>query len=307
MSPRLLFAARTVGLFVVLGGCTTSRRMPTIVERPVAVPATDVASALAEARSMYLRQEYGLAIGAFRAAIRLSPDDATGYDGLAACYDRLGRFDLSRRYYEVALAFAPNEARIYRNLAASLRLQGRDEEARVVLADAAALPNMAAPAGSPPPAAERASSAAAAEPWGGTKPGPSVAVALDPAAPIPMPDWIGQLFQKLAERAPLSIPADVASRQTPPMLILNANGRTGLATRARARLAGTAWRHARMANAPVRLVSEIVYPSGEPALADQIRGRMPFPVRLRPSRSVNRITLWLGADATIAARRQQRG
>lgn len=307
MSARSLRAAGgAAALIAALSGCAVTHRLPTIVQRPVAVPASDFQDALAEARSMYLRGEYGLAIGGFRNAIRLSPDDATGYDGLAACYDRLGRFDLSRRYYEVALAFAPTDARIYRNLALSLRMQGREEEARVVLADAAALPVMGGASSA------RATATAALSPDGEqqveTAPAPSVAIALDPAAPIAMPDWIGGLFRQLAKAEPVAPPpAELAQTQGPAMLILNANGRPGLAASTRARLHGTKWQAARLANAPARETSEIVYPSRQPALARLVQARMPFPVRLRASPSATWITLWLGADATADAHREQRG
>ena len=308
MSARFAFAASTAALLAVLGGCTAARRMPTIVDRPVAVPESDFESALADARSMYLQREYGLAIGSFRVAIRFAPDDARGYDGLAACYDMLGRFDLSRRYYELALAFAPTDARIYRNLAQSLRMQGRNNEATEVLAEAGALPAMAVAAEPSPLAAATAPTVAPPEGWRAPGPATTVALALDPAAPALMPDWAGRLFRALARGMALSVePVAPTSGEHPPVLIFNANGRAGLAAGARARLAGTAWRDARIANAPLRAVSEIVYPSGRLAFADAIRARMPFPVQLRSSRSANRITLWLGADATAGTLQGQRG
>lgn len=58
-------------------------------------------------------------------------------NGLAACYDRMGRFDLSRRYYESALAVAPGDPRLYANLALSLDMQGKRDEAASVRAEMA--------------------------------------------------------------------------------------------------------------------------------------------------------------------------
>jgi len=313
VSARFAFAAGAATLLIALGGCTTTRHLPTIIGRPAAIPESDFASALADAQSMYLQREYGLAIGSFRVAIRLAPDDARGYDGLAACYDMLGRFDLSRRYYELALAFAPVDARIYRNLAQSLRMQGRNAEATAVLAEASALPVAAVPVVAmvtEPPRQTAATAAPVAPPegWRAPEPAASVALALEPAPPALMPDWSSRLLRALAHSVALVVePVVPAPDEHPPMLILNANGRTGLAASARERLSKTAWRAARIANAPPHAVSEIVYPSSRPAFADAIRARMPFPVRLHPSRSATRITLWLGADATTGAQRGQRG
>jgi hypothetical protein len=58
---------------------------------------------------------HAMAIETFRAEIRQSPESAEAYNGLAIAYDRIGRPDLARRYFEVALAKAPDEPR-YRNL-----------------------------------------------------------------------------------------------------------------------------------------------------------------------------------------------
>jgi LytR cell envelope-related transcriptional attenuator len=90
------------------------------------------APSLDRGREMYARGEYGLAIEAFRRAVREAPEDPSGYNGLAACYDMIGRFDLSRRNYELALAVAPGDARIYRNMARSMEMQG-DRDAAVAL------------------------------------------------------------------------------------------------------------------------------------------------------------------------------
>ncbi|MBK5264147.1 MAG: tetratricopeptide repeat protein [Alphaproteobacteria bacterium] len=90
--------------------------------------------ALAKAELLLARGEYALAIDAYRKAVRYDPANAVAYNGLAVSYDQLGRHDLSRRYYELALARAPREGKYYRNLARSLEIQGRRDEAKMVLA-----------------------------------------------------------------------------------------------------------------------------------------------------------------------------
>jgi tetratricopeptide (TPR) repeat protein len=103
--------------------------------KPVAAKPVMTGSSLDKARSLFARGEYALAIEAFRVAARENPDDASAYNGLAAGYDMLGRFDLSGRYYELALAHAPEDGRIYRNMARSLEMQGKTDEALALRAE----------------------------------------------------------------------------------------------------------------------------------------------------------------------------
>lgn len=92
---------------------------------------------VAEARAHFALGNVALALEGFRKALREEPASVDAMNGLAACYDRMGRFDLSRRYYEQALAVAPGDARLYANLALSLDLQGRRNEAAAVRAEMA--------------------------------------------------------------------------------------------------------------------------------------------------------------------------
>ena len=74
----------------------------------------------------------GLAVEAYRKALRDRPDSIGAMVGLATCYDRMGRTDLSRRHYEMALAVDPANTDLYSLFAESLEAQGqRDEAARV--------------------------------------------------------------------------------------------------------------------------------------------------------------------------------
>lgn len=109
-----------------------------------------------------------LAIDAFRRAARARPDSIDALNGLAVAYDRIGRYDLSRRYYEAALGREPTSAMLLHNFGYSLALQGKREEGRALIekalagGDASVLArgraNLAAlgGAGAPAPAAELA-------------------------------------------------------------------------------------------------------------------------------------------------------
>ncbi|HMI41016.1 MAG TPA: tetratricopeptide repeat protein, partial [Sphingomicrobium sp.] len=101
------------------------RSIPT----PFAAGAHPVSFRVAEARAQFALGNVALALEGYRKALREDPASVDAFGGLAACYDKMGRFDLSRRYYESALAVAPGDTRIYAAFAASLDLQGRRDEA----------------------------------------------------------------------------------------------------------------------------------------------------------------------------------
>lgn len=125
-------------LLALLTGCASQHAELQI--RPVGEAQARVDDgALATAEMLLRRGEYALAADAYRKAIRNDPAGAAAYNGLAISYDRLGRFDLSRRYYELALARAPREAKYYRNLARSLESQGETAQARELFAQADAV------------------------------------------------------------------------------------------------------------------------------------------------------------------------
>lgn len=119
-------------LAVLVAGCAQQGEL-----KITAVGAQAVQQApadLAKAQLLLSRGEYALAIDAYRKAVRYDPGNAAAYNGLAVAYDQLGRHDLSRENYELALAHAPLEAKYYRNLARSLERQGLKNEAARILA-----------------------------------------------------------------------------------------------------------------------------------------------------------------------------
>ena len=118
---------------------------------------------IAEANGQFALGNVALALEGYRKALREDPASLDALTGLAACYDQMGRVDLSRRYHESALALAPGDARLYANFAASLDLQGRRDEAVAVRAEMAQrLAAAAKPADPAPSVAPRLAVAAAA-------------------------------------------------------------------------------------------------------------------------------------------------
>jgi Tetratricopeptide repeat len=128
-----------VSLLALLAGCASHPHAELQIKPVGGQQVRADNSALATAEMLLKHGEYALAADAYRKAIRFDPADAAGYNGLAISYDQLGRFDLSRRYYELALARAPREPKYYRNLAHSLERQGQAAESREILAQADAV------------------------------------------------------------------------------------------------------------------------------------------------------------------------
>lgn len=120
-------------------GCVTDTGKLDI--KPLADPYTKAAKAgspaIAEGRGFLAVGSIGLAIEAFRKALRDQPDSIEALAGLAECYDQMGRHDLSRAKYEAALAIAPNSIVLLRSFAASLERQGRYAEATAIRQEAA--------------------------------------------------------------------------------------------------------------------------------------------------------------------------
>ncbi len=73
------------------------------------------------------------ALAAFRQAVLESPQSIDALNGLAVCYDRLGNYEMSRSYYDAALAVDAGSPLVLNNLGYSLYLQGQLQAAIPVL------------------------------------------------------------------------------------------------------------------------------------------------------------------------------
>jgi Flp pilus assembly protein TadD len=70
------------------------------------------------------RGHYGIAERYFRDAVEKAPRDVTAWIGLAACYDRIRRFDLADRAYASAIGLVGETTQILNNLGYSYMLRG---------------------------------------------------------------------------------------------------------------------------------------------------------------------------------------
>jgi Flp pilus assembly protein TadD len=76
------------------------------------------------------RGHYGTAERYFRDAVEKAPKDVTAWVGLAATYDRIGRFDFADRAYAAAIRLVGETTDILNNLGYSYMLRGNYVAAR---------------------------------------------------------------------------------------------------------------------------------------------------------------------------------
>jgi hypothetical protein len=130
------------------------------------------------------QRDYGLALDLLQDARTREPDDIRVLNAFGVVYDKLGRFDLSARYYAEAAEIDPSSAIVRNNLAYSRKLQGLAADATPPT-DYAALPQ---PPATPPatddsaPAIPRTVGAAALAPQPRTLTAPAAVAA---AATLP--------------------------------------------------------------------------------------------------------------------------
>lgn len=322
MKRNLASRAALIGLVVATSGCTSSAKRTALPEGTRFTAATD-ASSVAAAR-LLADGNYGLAIEMYRRILVATPEDAAAVEGLALCYDRLRRYDLSDVYFQKALALAPRNDAFYRAYAASLTAQGRhdaaallDVDMRAMLASASATPAAPSPptppVAPPPPTAAPALASAAAVP---VVPAPVVAAgprleqlapgvvrlilppvgrtgkgAILPSSPVPVP-----APSRVAAPKPIATPlAPGALRNT---MVVNAAGRKGIAGRVQSYLAGRGWRPLDRGDSGMRIaVSRILYPPSGEATARRLARAVPFPAKLYPTTQANRIQLLVGGNA----------
>lgn len=327
--------ALLIGL--ALGGCGNVAQGPSNIRwsgaQPGAAAAQD-ADYYTQAKGQLAAGSAALAIDGFRKALRANPRSIDALNGLGAAYDRIGRFDLSRNYYERALGLDPGSRITLNNFGYSLALQGKAAEAKEMLARA----NVGATGRLAVVAAHNLAQI--------TAPKPVAVQGVQQPAPRPR-SWVErlttstqllvtQLVSRVTTPALTSVSRDSASidedrpaqfsaeyhRQRialdsgqlaemasdeimsgtehgAPVLVLNGVGRRGMAGRVASFLAGKGYAQMQVGDAERPIVrSEIIYPDGSAEIAAAVAARLPFAVDLKASAKVRSITVKLGSDAT---------
>ena len=311
-------------------GCTHSKLAVRALPAPESAGMADAAS-LAKGRMLFARGEFALAADAFQKAARYDPKSADAYNGLAASYDQLGRYDLSRRYYELALAQAPEDGRVLRNFARSMLRQGNQLAARKLIAEAAALDqdgaSQAAEQAQPQPSAPTPAPAQQASAEPASPSAVTVSIAPEPlpaAAPVTMANS-PSLFQRVAATvldvfpqsqsgvnvmldapAPRAAPAPVPARASAPAItssaphlhIMNAVGRKRQAARMSSYLKQDGWATISTGDSRNKLMrSRILFGASDAAAARKLAATLPFQPRLQRMRNAPAMFLLLGRDA----------
>jgi hypothetical protein len=304
--PKAILALAVAALTTSCGGSELSVRP---IKTPLAQGQQPVDFRVAEGNSQLALGNVGLAIEAYRKALRESPDSVAAMAGLATCYDRMGRYDLSRRHFEMALAVAPANTDLYLLFAQSLEAQGQRDEAARVKTELAA--RVVAPEASrevpgsvpvlPPPPAQRVTVALA--------PTPSAPVAVERSPGVrlqrlsmrevalvttPEPRWEAKTVARTATSTTIRFDS---KPQQPRVTLLNAARVQGLAARTRAYLAGRGFSGAKIGDAPaVRRQSAIVYASPDSARAERLAAQFGFALERRESAKAG-VVILLGRDA----------
>jgi Tfp pilus assembly protein PilF len=125
-----------ISLVLLTAGCNQNGLTPTPVPNPatgqnpgdVKYYPSDQPVRLGTQR--FYEGNFGLAQQYFQNAVEKSPDDVTAWIGLAASYDRLGRFDLADQAYAAAAKLGGVTVRLLNNEGYSYMLRGDLKTAR---------------------------------------------------------------------------------------------------------------------------------------------------------------------------------
>jgi Flp pilus assembly protein TadD len=140
---RCASLAMAAGAVLVVAGCQTSQVLGSAgsTAQPLIASGDISQSDLDQGKAQFMNGNYGLAEKHFRKAVELRANNAEAWLGLAASYDRLGRFDFADRAYDQLVKLAGRQPRIVNNMGYSQLLRGNRKKARTLFLEArAALP-----------------------------------------------------------------------------------------------------------------------------------------------------------------------
>jgi hypothetical protein len=228
-------------------------------------------------------REYGRALELLQAARARKADDVRVINAFAVVYDKLGRFDLSARYYAQAEALDPGSPILAQNLAYSALLQARSvapfTPALAQAAPVTVAPTTAVALAAPPAAVTLAASLAAPvltpapvrQQFASSSPG---VLTIGPTSGLSLARTSTPSVIVLAARAP-----GITGR---PLAVINASGRPGAAEPVRTELARLGWSAPRSyaGEAPVQPKTTIVYPQSSLLAARALARTLPIEVQL---------------------------
>lgn len=262
----LLFAFAGLGACGLLPKAHRFAHLKPLPQAPMAAPASLDDRLYADAVRAIDQRDYGAALDLLQAARERKADDVRVLNAFGVVYDKLGRFDLSSRFYAEAQAVDPNSAIVRENLAYSALLQGKLRPAES---------------------------------------GPALALLTPPVTPA-RPITSGGLIQVSPSvvRLPADAFQTAAVRTLPvvtghPLVLVNASGRSGVDDPVRSQLARLGWTvPAQAERLPVvRLQTEIDYAEAARPAAEALARTLPYKVVMTSCQNhCEGVRLVLGAD-----------
>ena len=305
----------TLALALFAAGCSNSGKLEIRSVGDANLTARAGKDQLALAAGELAIGNVGLALESYRRALRDDPASVDALIGIGACYDHMGRFDLSRRAYEQALAIAPGQPALYRALAGSLDADGLVVEAAAVRREAGGrLAESAAPvltaAGSVAILPQAVQAVPAAR---------SVTILLAPSRPA-VTFRSGARLERLSSgevalltssrsiwvalasaRAPRQTVIRPARREA--LLVLNAARIAGLAARTRAYLSARGFAGSRIGDASATSAHTVIrFAPAERDRALRIAAQFPFATTIAVASGP--LTLIVGRDAPTGLARR---
>lgn len=237
-------------------------------------------------------RDYGAALDMLQLAKQAAPNDVRVLNALGVVYDKLGRFDLSTRYYVLAQAADPGSPIVAANIQYSMVLQEMQREIPRLQDTTPTLAKIE------PPAVTRAPMAAVP---------PTLRLAgaySQDSSPLrALPSSAGPAVAPLLR---LAVASGGVHRAEPiltgaPLALINASGSPLAPEPTRRYLAQAGWTLAASARtAPVVAQSEIRYPVQNFAIATALAKTLPFKVALAACANDCAFQLVLGRDAPTA-------
>lgn len=230
-------------------------------------------------------RRYALALEYLQAARSQKPDDVRVLTAFGVIYDKLGRFDLSARYYSQAAALDPKSRIIAADMDYSRKLQGISGSGPVAVAANAA-----------PDQSPKIQTQAAA----------TTEVAPHPLTVAAEPDQEGVRTAQLpTPRKGTTAPAQTAMKAFfltgHPLTIVDASGRSDTDKSVRTYLSGLGWSVAKddAAKLPARPQTTIVYEESMITAAKALARTLSLPMHLSASENVEGLQLILGGDVSV--------
>lgn len=271
--PKTLRALVALSLLISLGGCAFLREHTPhwahLSPRWAPVTPTTTKTALSAADGYYEaaaeainHRDYARALDLLQTARAHKADDIRVLNAFGVVYDKLGRFDLSSRYYAQAKAIDPNSEVVNHNLAYSQTMQRQ----------------MA----------------------GSASPAPMMTAQASPAAPKPAPTFQLAAIQPGVIRLDLPTTAPVLKLTGRSLVVVDASGRKQGAEPVRVALAQLGWSAPRAltTKAAAQPHTVIRYPEANLAAAQALARTLPAKLEMVACNSdCDGIRLIVGADA----------